>query len=55
MRTRLERAIDKRDDLRHYLDKWGFARTPSEIRALERRIKKAEAKVRKLQEAPDGE
>jgi hypothetical protein len=50
MRTRLERAIDKRDDLQHYLNKWGWARTPSEIRALERRIAKAATKVQRLAE-----
>lgn len=49
MRTRLERAIDKRDDLEHYLREWGFARTPSQIRAIERQIAKAQAKVKRLE------
>jgi len=48
MRTRLERAVDKRDDLKHYLREWGWARTPSQIRALERQIAKVEARVDRL-------
>lgn len=49
MRTRLERAIDKRDDLKHDLAKWGFAYSPSHKRKLGKKIAKAEAKVQRLQ------
>lgn len=48
MRTRLERAIDRRDDLQDYLSKWGFGMSPSEKRAMERKIAKAAEKVDRL-------
>ena len=51
MRSRLDRAIDKRDDLKHYIDQWGWARSPSQMRALERALAKADAKVARLEAA----
>lgn len=48
MRSRLERALDKRDDLVYDLNHWGWMYTPSQKRALLRRIARAEARVTRL-------
>jgi hypothetical protein len=48
MRTRLERAVDKRDDRQAYLDKWSFGMLPSEIRRRERGIERAQNKIDRL-------
>ena len=49
MRSRLDRAIDKRDDLEDHLSKWAFGMTPSDRRWYERRIVKAQARVDRLE------
>lgn len=48
MRSRLERATEKRDDLQEYLDRWAFGMRLSERRHYERQIAKADAKVQRL-------
>lgn len=48
MRTRLQRAEEKRDDLAEYLSRWAFGMRLSERRQYERQIAKAEAKVERL-------
>lgn len=45
---RITKATDIRDDLRHYIDTWGFARTPSQMRKLTARLDAAEIKVVRL-------
>ncbi len=51
MRSRLERAVDKRDDLRDYLSRWEWGMAPSEIRRRERQIDKLNEKIAMLSKA----
>ena len=48
MRSRLERAIDKRDDIRHHIAEWKLGMKPSELRRWERKLEAAEEKVQRL-------
>lgn len=48
MRSRLERAEDKRDDLTFERNKWGWSWPPSRHRQVERRIARLDLKIRRL-------
>jgi hypothetical protein len=47
-RWRLNRAELKLADLRYYVGKWGWSHKPSDDAYYERRVRRAERKVRRL-------
>lgn len=48
MRSRLQRAIDRRDDAEEEHDKWAFSLSPSERRRSWERVVKLREKVERL-------
>lgn len=48
-KQRCQKILDEIDDLHYYLDKWGFAMKPSEIRKMRARIEKLREKLHRIE------
>lgn len=48
-KKRCQRILDKIDDLHDYINKWGFAMKPSEIRKMRAKIDKLREKLHRIE------